>query len=62
MIGRIGTIFGNANINIAGFRLGRTAPHGHAVCVVNVDSAIPPDVLDTIRDMPNLIYAKTVNL
>ena len=62
VIGRIGTIFGNANINIAGFRLGRTAPHGTAVCVVNVDSAIPPDVLDAIRDLPNLIYAKTVNL
>jgi hypothetical protein len=33
-----------------------------AVCVVNVDSAIPPEVLDAIRDLPNLIYAKTVNL
>jgi D-3-phosphoglycerate dehydrogenase len=62
VIGRIGTIFGNANINIAGFRLGRTAPHGNAVCVVNVDSAIPPDVLDAIRALPNLISVKTVNL
>ncbi len=62
VIGRIGTIFGNAGINIAGFRLGRTAPHGTAVCVVNVDSAIPPDVLDAIRGLPNLLYVKTVNL
>jgi D-3-phosphoglycerate dehydrogenase len=62
VIGRIGTIFGNAGINIAGFRLGRTAPHGTAVCVVNVDSEIPSDVLDAIRSMPNLLYVKTVNL
>ncbi|PON13733.1 hypothetical protein C2W62_32795 [Candidatus Entotheonella serta] len=62
VIGRIGTIFGNAGINIAGFRLGRTAPHGTAVCVVNVDSAIPPDVLDAIRGLPNLLYVKTINL
>ncbi len=62
VIGRIGTIFGNAGINIAGFRLGRTAPHGAAVCVVNVDSSIPSDVLEAIRNMPNLIYAKTVKL
>ncbi len=62
VIGRIGTIFGNANINVAGFHLGRTAPNSTAVCVVNVDSAIPADVLDAIRSLPNLIYAKTVNL
>ena len=62
VIGRIGTIFGNAGINIAGFRLGRTALHGTAVCVVNVDSTIPPEVMDDIRDIPNLLYVKTVNL
>ena len=60
VIGRIGTILGNAQINIAGFHLGRLQPNGTAVCVVNVDSAIPPGILDTIRDIPNLIYAKTV--
>ncbi len=62
VIGRIGTIFGNADINVAGFHLGRKAPNSTAVCVVNVDSAIPPDVLEAIRSLPNLIYAKTVNL
>jgi D-3-phosphoglycerate dehydrogenase len=62
VIGRIGTILGNAQINIAGFRLGRLEPNGIAVCVVNVDSAIAPDILDTIRALPNLIYAKTVHV
>jgi D-3-phosphoglycerate dehydrogenase / 2-oxoglutarate reductase len=62
VIGRIGTILGNAQINIAGFRLGRLEPHGTAVCVVNVDSAIPLDILEAIRALPNLIYAKTVHV
>jgi D-3-phosphoglycerate dehydrogenase len=62
VIGRIGTILGNAQINIAGFRLGRLEPNGIAVCVVNVDAAIPSDILDTIRALPNLIYAKTVHV
>lgn len=62
VIGRIGTIFGNGHINVAGFHLGRTAPNSTAVCIVNVDSAIPPDVLDAIRSLPNLIYTKIVNL
>jgi len=62
VIGRIGTILGNAQINIAGFRLGRLEPNGTAVCVVNVDSAIPLDILEAIRALPNLIYAKTVQV
>ncbi len=62
VIGRIGTILGNARINIAGFYLGRLAPNATAVCVVNVDAAIPSDILAAIRALPNLIYAKTVQL
>ena len=62
VIGRIGTMFGNAGINIAGFRLGRVALHGTAICIVNVDSEIPADVLEAIRQLPNLIYAKAVKL
>ncbi|GIX47898.1 MAG: D-3-phosphoglycerate dehydrogenase [Candidatus Tectimicrobiota bacterium] len=62
VIGRIGTILGNAQINIAGFHLGRLAPGGLAVCVVNVDSPIPAEVLAAIRALPNLVYAKTVTL
>jgi hypothetical protein len=37
-------------------------PNGTAVCVVNVDSAIPLDILEAIRALPNLIYAKTVQV
>jgi hypothetical protein len=37
-------------------------PHGTAVCVVNEDSAVPLDILEAIRALPNLIYAKTVQV
>lgn len=62
VIGRIGTMLGQDQINIAGFHLGRLAPGGTAVCVVNVDSAIPEAHLQAIRALPNLIYAKVVTL
>lgn len=62
VIGRIGTVLGNGQLNIAGFHLGRLTPGGIAVCVVNVDSVIPQDVMAAIRALPNLIYAKTVQL
>jgi D-3-phosphoglycerate dehydrogenase len=62
VIGRIGTILGTNRINIAGMQLGRVAPHGLAVAVVNVDSTIPPDILHEIRLLPNIFYAKLVEL
>jgi D-3-phosphoglycerate dehydrogenase len=62
VIGKIGTILGNNQINIAGMQLGRVAPHGMAVAVVNVDSAIPADILHEIRQLPNLVDARLVEL
>jgi D-3-phosphoglycerate dehydrogenase len=61
VIGRIGTILGRNQVNIAGMHLGRERPGGRAVSVVNVDSAIPGPVLDEIRRMPDIVYAKLVH-
>jgi D-3-phosphoglycerate dehydrogenase / 2-oxoglutarate reductase len=62
VIGKIGTILGNNHINIAGMQLGRVAPHGMAVAVVNVDSPIPPVIMHEIRLLPNIFYATLVEL
>jgi len=42
--------------------LGREKPGGRAVSVVNVDSAIPTPILDQIRRIPNIVYAKVVKV
>ncbi|MEE9182506.1 MAG: phosphoglycerate dehydrogenase, partial [candidate division NC10 bacterium] len=60
VIGKIGTILGQNQVNIAGMVLGREKQGGKAVSVVNVDSPIPTPVLDEIRQMPNIVYAKVV--
>jgi D-3-phosphoglycerate dehydrogenase / 2-oxoglutarate reductase len=62
VIGRIGTILGQNQVNIAGMVLGREKPGGQAVSVVNVDSPIPGPVLDEIRRMTNIVYAKMVKV
>lgn len=62
VIGRIGTILGQNQVNIAGMYLGREKPGGRAVSVVNIDSSIPAPVLDQIRQMPNIVYAKVVKV
>jgi D-3-phosphoglycerate dehydrogenase len=62
VIGKIGTLLGQNQVNIAGMVLGREKPGGRAVSVVNVDSSIPAPVLDQIRRMPNIVYAKLVKV
>ncbi|MBI3601012.1 MAG: phosphoglycerate dehydrogenase [Nitrospinae bacterium] len=62
VIGKIGTLLGDDNINIAGMQLGRNKPRGNALSIVNVDSPIPEKTLAKIRSMPNIIYVKMVRL
>jgi D-3-phosphoglycerate dehydrogenase len=62
VIGKIGTLLGQNNVNIAGMQLGRQQRGGRAVSVVNVDDPIPRPVLDEIRRIPNIVYAKAVRV
>ncbi|MXP41439.1 phosphoglycerate dehydrogenase [Altererythrobacter soli] len=45
-IGRIGSLLGEAGINIGTFHLGRRDAGGEAVVLLSVDQAIPQDVVD----------------
>jgi D-3-phosphoglycerate dehydrogenase len=54
-IGRLGTLLGEAGINIANFNLGRTTPGATAVCLVAVDGAVGPSVLDQVKSLPGVI-------
>jgi D-3-phosphoglycerate dehydrogenase / 2-oxoglutarate reductase len=48
VIGRIGTMLGEADINIAGAQVGRNTAGGLALMGVTVDTPIPPEVLQRI--------------
>jgi D-3-phosphoglycerate dehydrogenase len=62
VIGHIGTLFGRHGINIAGMQLGREAPGGRAVSILNLDSPVPDAVLAEIRALPNIRSATLVRL
>jgi D-3-phosphoglycerate dehydrogenase len=62
VVGRIGTLCGRHGINIAGMQLGRERRGGRAVSVLNLDDPMPPAVLDEIRTMPDIVFAKLVKL
>lgn len=49
MVGKFGTILGNAGINIAGMDVGRKEKRGPACIALSVDDPVPPHVLDQIR-------------
>ncbi len=60
MIGRLGTLLGDSQINIATFALGRSAPGRDAIALVEIDGPIPADVLDRVRRLPNVRAAKAL--
>jgi D-3-phosphoglycerate dehydrogenase len=58
IIGKVGTIFGDAGINIATMDVGRRAQGGEALMVLTVDSEVPQGVLD---DVARAIEASTIS-
>ncbi len=62
VVGRIGTLCGRHNINIAGMQLGRERRGGRAVSILNLDDPMPEAVLAEIRAMPDIVLAKLVKL
>jgi D-3-phosphoglycerate dehydrogenase len=62
VIGRIGTLCGTYGINIAGMQLGRKAPGGRAVSILNLDGAVPDAVLAELRALPHIRAATLVFL
>jgi D-3-phosphoglycerate dehydrogenase len=50
MVGILGRIIGDAGINIAGMQVARASRGGRALVALAVDSAIPADVLEQVRD------------
>jgi D-3-phosphoglycerate dehydrogenase / 2-oxoglutarate reductase len=60
-IGRVGTALGDAGVNIATFHLGRNAPGGDAICLIEVDGPIAPPLLAKLRSLPSVVQAKTLS-
>jgi D-3-phosphoglycerate dehydrogenase / 2-oxoglutarate reductase len=59
-IGALGTMLGEAGINIATFNLGRTAPGQDAIALVGIDADVPGEMLGKLSDLPQVRYAKVL--
>ena len=60
IIGNLGTVMGEHNINIAAMTFGRDTPGGKAISVLNVDSPVPTAVLDKIKKLKNILTVKII--
>ncbi len=62
IIGFIGQVLGEAEINIAGMNLTRQSIDGKAVSLINVDSCIPDETLEKLRAHPHIVAATQIVL
>lgn len=62
VVGAVGTLLGEANVNIAGLELGREAVGGIALSLVHVDDTVPEPVLERLRALPDIISADLLDL
>lgn len=62
MIGKIGTIMGTHEINIASMNLGRREKKGEAMVILSLDSAVPPHVIEEIKKATDATFIKAVHM
>ncbi len=61
LIGGIGTILADADINIADFRLGRKNGGGQAVALIAIDGMLSDDVYQKVKALPQVRLAKSLS-
>ena len=62
IVGYIGTLMGRHNVNIASMSLSRDNKGGHALTVLNLDSIPPAELLDEIKNDPDISNVRVVKL
>ena len=62
IIGRMGTLLGEANINIHFVQVGRRSRGGEGVMVLGVDDELSREQLQKLHALPSIISAHTINL
>ena len=60
-IGKFSSTLGEAGINIATFHVGRDAPGGNAVALIEIDGDLPKAVLAKVRALPQVQQAKPLH-
>lgn len=60
MIGKVGTLLGSADINIAGMQVARASARGAAVMILQLDEEPGEDVLNQVRRIEGMVTARKI--
>ena len=61
VIGLVGTVLGDAGVNINDMDVGRSPQPGSALMVIATSGPVPSDVLDTLRSSPGIVSLHTLH-
>ena len=62
MIGAVGTLAGQYDVNISFMEVGRMSPRGRAMMAVGTDERMPDEALAKIRTLPGILSARIVRV
>ena len=62
VVGRVGSILGEHDVNIASMQVGRDAPRGNAMMILAVDDRVAPELLDRLREVDGMSDLRYVEL
>jgi D-3-phosphoglycerate dehydrogenase len=62
MVGKIGSVLGRHNINIASMHVGRREKRGRAIVVLLLDEELPSDVMAEVAGAVQADFARTIRL
>lgn len=61
LIGNLGKLLGDADINIANFHLGRNNKEKEALALVEIDQPISNEMLEKVSNLPSVVKAKQLH-
>ncbi|OGN82637.1 MAG: hypothetical protein A2082_04215 [Chloroflexi bacterium GWC2_70_10] len=62
LVGRVGTILGQSDVNISSMQVGRLHPRGEALMILTLDDAVPDEVRARIAGFPDIKDVRAAKL
>lgn len=62
VVGKVGTFFGERNLNITEMTWGRVPHDTHAMTIINIDGELPADLLTELRKLAHVRSARLIKL
>ena len=62
VIGKVGTLLGSHDLNIAEYHQARLSAGGEALAVISVDGSVGAEILEALRELPEIIDARVAEL